>query len=337
MSGTRRIAALNELLERVRRNARKPRLRGAPSVEDVALPAQARAPDLDDDEVDLDTEPPPAATAAASVARAEREEPDAAVRSGVIPLEDGLELDGDVELESGELIDVTDLSPEEVATIEAEVAEEAESALTDLPDDEALVPSSSRRPKLPEQTKLTASTADLQQDREVPLHTPPPESGRQITAPVQIPAQGAPPRDLLQVGEEISPRPLGPGPTPEQLGETIDLDEPLGGDLELQASEAPTPPPPRRDELEHEPPTGSPGAYDSSLEAPSTAAEDLVRHRAREADVREVPAALPPVAAGPSAVVERPVLDARPMEITGVASPATPRSFRELLDGSLAL
>jgi hypothetical protein len=88
------------------------------------------------------------------------------------------------------------------------------------------VPSSSRRPKLPEQTKLTASTADLQQDREVPLHTPPPESGRQITAPVQIPAQGAPPRDLLQVGEEISPRPLGPGPTPEQLGETIDLDEP---------------------------------------------------------------------------------------------------------------
>jgi hypothetical protein len=89
VSGTRRIAALNELLERVRRNARKPRLRGAPSVEDVALPAQARAPDLDDDEVDLDTEPPPAATAAASVARAEREEPDAAVRSGVIPLEDG--------------------------------------------------------------------------------------------------------------------------------------------------------------------------------------------------------------------------------------------------------
>jgi len=333
VSGTGRVAALNELLERVRRNAGKPRLRGTPSVGDVAPHPQAKAPDLDDDDFDLVTEPPPAPPAP----RAELDAPDAAVRSGVIPLEDGLELDGDVELESGELIDVTDLSPEEVATIEAEAAEEAESALTDLSEDEELVPSSSRRPKLPEQAKLTATAADLQQDREVPLHTPPPESGRQITAPVQIPSQAAPPRDLLEVGEEISPRHLGPGPTPEQLGETIELDEPLGGDLELEASEAPTPPPPPRDDLEHEPPRGSPGAYDSSLELPSTAAEDLVRHRAREGAVREVPAALTPIAAAPSAVVERPVLDARPAEIKGAASPATPRSFRELLDGSLAL
>lgn len=328
MSTSRRVAALTELLARVRRNAGIPRpARALTSSVGGQLPAE----DLKGEDVDLVTVPPPAPAAGGPTPRHDLDEPDAAARSGVIPLEAGLEIDGDVELESGELIDVTDLSPEEVATIEAEAAEDV---AAELPD-EAAPPSSSRRPRLADEAELTESGADPQ-EREVPLHTPPPESGRQVTAPVQIPAHGAPPRDLLEVGDELSARHPGPGPTPEQLGETIELDEPLGGDLELdEASEAPTPPPPPRDDLEHELPRGSPAAYDSSLELPSSAAEDLVRHRVRERARGEAVAA--PVVAAPTAVVERPVLHARPAEIKGTVPRAEPRSFLELLDDSLAL
>lgn len=331
MSGSSRAAALTELLARVRRNAKKPRSSRAQA---SSIGGRVEAADIDGDDVDLVTVPPPAPAAPAPTPRADPVEPEAAARSGVIPLEDGLDLDGDVELESGELIDVTDLSPEEVATIEAEVAQDEDGAAVDFADDEALLPSSSRRPKLGDESE--GPGADLE-EREVPLHTPPPESGRQVTNPVQIPAQGAVPGDLLEVGEEISARRSGSGPTLEQLGETIELDEPLGGDLELdEASEALTPPPPPpRDELEQDLSPVSPAAYDASLELPSSAAEELVGHRVRERATDELGAA--PVATAPTAVVERPVLHARPAEIKGTVPRPEPRSFLELLDDSLAL
>ncbi len=331
MSGSRRAAALTELLARVRRNAEKPRPVRAPV---AAIGGRVEAADLDGDDGDLVTVPPPAMAARAPTPRADAAEPEAAARSGVISLEDGLDLDGDVELESGELIDVTDLSPEEVATIEAEVAQEEDGAAADFADDEALLPSSSRRPKLGEASPAPGADPE---EREVPLHTPPPESGRQVTTPVQIPVQGAVPGDLLEVGEEISARRSGSGPTLEQLGETIELDEPLGGDLELdEASEALTPPPPPpRDELEQDLSPGAPAAYDASPEFPSSVAEELVGHRARErvADER----AAVPVVTALTAVVERPVLHARPAEIKGTAPQPEPRSFLELLDDSLTL
>ncbi|MBN2195727.1 MAG: hypothetical protein JW751_23100 [Polyangiaceae bacterium] len=356
MSVSSRVVVLEELLSRVRRNAARPRrapldaptaaLGAVPAAAEVAPLAAARAaalaplrsepPEVVED-FDLITEPPPRpATFPPSPNQQVAED---ATPSGIIALEGELMGDADLELDEGELIDVTDLSPEEVASIEAEAAE-IEVAEGSEAEGEEPVPSSSPRAKITAASMdeaLASAATELGEDLEceVPLHTPPPQSGRQVAAPVHLPAQGEPPRDLLEVEPELPVREFSEGPTPEQLGETIELDEPLGGDLELERlSELATSPPPR-DELEHELPYGAPGAYDTNLELPPGAREDLERHRIGDALRGRRPEAIP--AEVVPVVVERPPLHAHPAEITGERPRIAPPSFLAALDASLAL
>jgi hypothetical protein len=370
VSASGRLALLEDLLHRVRRNAARPRpvvaVAAAPAeaaprpaapvaaepvvaapvapapVAAVPVPAEpvAAAPvEASAEEVDRLTEPP-LAVAPAAVAPGpidELDEPGFGGESAVIPVDADaeIEVDGELSIESGELIDVTDLTPEEVATIEAEAAESAVAEAADR--GEELGPASQPRARLESAVEERTDEERTDEEQEAPLQTPPPESGRQVAAPLHLPPQGAPPPDL-GAARQAREREVPAMPTPEQLGQTIDLDEPLGGELELdEAGDAPTPPPPR-DDLEHEPPFGAPGRYDADIELPPSAREDLARHQARDVPDRGSAygrAGAP--AAGPKAVVERPPLHAHPAEMVGVLPSAEPRTFLALLDGSLAL
>ncbi|HET9958095.1 MAG TPA: hypothetical protein VFQ61_26550 [Polyangiaceae bacterium] len=103
-------------------------------------------------------------------------------------------------------------------------------------------PSSSHRPKGPGTLDEAVAQAEaeavaIQEGREVPLKTPPPESGPQ-EAPIPAGlAASAPVFDEL-----LEPAPLAPpfpgldaGPTPEQVGETIEFPEASRVSLELDA------------------------------------------------------------------------------------------------------
>lgn len=334
MSASPRLEALEGLLARVRRNLARPRAAVAapPAVVAALAPLEASPTGAPGSGVGVETSGLRAELASSPHPTHEPEA--ASAPSGVVPLQDELDTEGDLELDEGELIDVTDLAPDEVAALASEVADQSAEV-------DEVVPSSARREKgaptsMDEALASVAAEAEDELERSIPLQTPPPESGRQ-RAPIHVPTLSEPPEDLLDVGGELTDRELRVGPTPEQLGQTIELDEPLGGDLELdQAGDAPTPPPPPRDELEHELPGGARGAYDESLELPPEARDELARHRAREVDaaVGEVTADL---AAGKPVVVERPALHARPAEWIGERPRPEPRTFLELLDGSLAL
>jgi len=132
---------------------------------------------------------------------------------------------------------------------------------------------------------------------EPPPLTPPPESGEEPAPKVSIP------RD--------------PGPTMAQLGQTISLDEGVGGPLEL---DEPPPPPSRRG-------VDQPrvAAYSEELPLPENAREELDRVRlGQSAEV------------GPT-VHTRPVLSTNVVDFVSAVRSYQPESFLELLDASLRL
>jgi hypothetical protein len=244
------------------------------------------------------------------------------------PLADDFDLDDaeDLELIEDEIIDITDLDEDEARAIAADAAEEEG------------VPLSSPRPKAPESMDEALTNAAQQLgEREVPLKTPPPESGDQVATPVAKAPKRHKPGELLEVGDELPQRDLGAGPTPEQLGETIDLDEPLGPALELDTAKAQPPPvaaPPSP--LEEPIVSVAAGAFDEKLELPPEAAADMAKHRAREAAAAPVQ---PPAQVGQVTpdVVQRPALAAVPTAFATAATGFHPQSFGELLDESLSL
>ena len=132
------------------------------------------------------------------------------------------------------------------AEIEISVEEEIDEDIDEQP------PASSRRPKLSDDSDVIADTA-LDEGREVPVKTPPPESGPQEAA---LPMGGALSDGRLPDVDGLEADMLGPpsmGPTAEQLGETIELEAPRGPDLEIDvagAAEPPPPPPEAPEELE---------------------------------------------------------------------------------------
>ena len=151
------------------------------------------------------------------------------------------------ELSDDDLLEVTTIPPETAAEPQPEleapplVASGSEAVV----EEEEQPPASSRRSKVAETLDEALANAsqleqelDQEEEREVPVKTPPPESGPQEAAaplPPGIAAPGVPDVDGLEADM------LGPpsmGPTAEQLGETIELDAPSGPELEIDVMSA---------------------------------------------------------------------------------------------------
>ena len=182
--------------------------------------------------------------------------------------------------------------------------------------------------------------------------------------PMGMAAPPAPDVDALLGGELDIPTHAGSGmagPTPEQLGQTIDLDEVRGPSLELAEQKGSEPAPAPVEELEVAlPGPNQVGGYDESLQPPPEARDELEAHRRRlEDDIPPPPESLaqypsvqpyapapeivPVVQAAPEAASVGPELVARPIPMGSPESFANvretfrPSSFVELLDASLGL
>jgi hypothetical protein len=345
MNSLEKIQLLQQLLARVRRNAQASRI-GATSLimtePSSALPADADLvePVADEDWSDVD-----------------------AVASGPVSAEAVADLD--LELLEEDIIEITEeeLEPEEPEAEIAEVAPPptAAAAVFDATEiaieEEELeeLPVSSRRPKVAAASMDEALASAAQQmqlgepeEVEVPIKTPPPESGRQVAgpSPAQLEAPSVP-----AIDESVGAEPARieqqaaaeAGPTPEQLGQTVELEEAEGPELELAApAEAPAAPA-LTDELEAAlPASEAPSRYDEALVPPAEARQELERHRDKEG----LPAAPEPAAPAPSpAIPPQPEVTRRPAVVaaapvaafTGAAPAFEPTTFLELLDASLGL
>jgi hypothetical protein len=160
-----------------------------------------------------------------------------------------------------------------------------------MPSDEP--PASSSRHKvagtMDEALARAAEQIEHDEGREVPLKTPPPESGPQaaMALPVGIHAPLAPDieelleADILPVGGVHADL-----PTTEQLGQTIELEEARGPHLELDSTLAAAP----HHEQPHEelevtlPRREFGGGYQDDLMPPPEARQDLDAHRQRFGD-----------------------------------------------------
>jgi len=182
-------------------------------------------------------------------------------------------------------------------------------------------PVSSSRSKVPgtmdEALAHAAEQMEIQEGREVPLKTPPPESGPQ-EAMAPMPAPPAPDIDELLEADIL---PVGSAshavPTAEQLGQTIDLEEARGPHLELDhpvaAAHAEAPP----EELEVTLPGRQfGGGYQADLMPPPEARAELDAHRQREGDE-----AIPPA---PESLAQLPSMQPGAQTSDSFAAPGTP-------------
>ncbi len=269
------------------------------------------------------------------------------------------------ELSEEDLVDVTEGTPIPATDLDIDFTEEEQP------------PASSQRQVASSMDEALASAVshvdvDVDVEREVPLKTPPPESGPQAAPLAAITAPPAPEVDSL-LGEELEIPTRGDSvaaaaaPTPEQLGQTIDLEEAAGPSLELAEPAQSTTPPAASEELEVALPSRDiVGGYDDSLLPPPEARDDLDAHRRRlEEDIAPPPESLatlpstrpgyaPEIVPLPEPVVEVAALQALPIETTPeiiaratpqgspeafatVREPFRPSTFVELLDASLSL
>ena len=320
MNADEKVAALEDLLARVKRNAALPRTTGAAMTaapeaeefEEVGDDMEIEELDLDEEDiVDLTDDEAEAAELAAA-----GEEPSAAAPAA--------------EAQAEMAADEVDIDFDDVEDTAAEPEVEP--------------PASSRRAKAPSSMdEALASAAEAEDEgREVPLKTPPPESGRQVAGP-PVPPQ--PPALDIAVEDDleapISAAPAGGGPTPEQLGQTVDLEEGPRAELELeQAVEGKAPA--EADELEAPQPDASqPGAFSPELSPPESARAEIKRHREElgaEPAAQAEPSPAPPPAEVEPQVFERPAPPAGEVAAFAHAAGAfQPKTFVELLDASLEL
>lgn len=377
MTPQQRVERLQGLLARVRSNARKMRaeaptlplpVEAAPAGGDaepiplrsLARPAQAPPnppaltgePDFVDEVSEVRTTP--------SVGREPSEEVTiAAIEAVAEPITPE-------ELSEEDLVDISDVQPEPSPAAAAATSAAVRDDL-DFVDDEEEPPASSRRSRvassMDEALAAAAESAGDSSEHEVPIKTPPPESGPQeavLPMPAGLASPAAPDVDEL-LGQELelpqaAPAPVGP--TQEQLGQTIDLEESRGPALELderrtEVEGAATP----HEELEMPlPEREALGGYDARLEPPPEAREELEAHRRRVAEQLTPPAPAaspsffsePPAASQQSrtaaAAASHPELTARPVpaasapeRFVSAREAFRPLSFVELLDASLAL
>jgi len=157
-------------------------------------------------------------------------------------------------------------------------------------------PASSQRSKIAgtmdEALARAAEQIQLQEGREVPLKTPPPESGPQaaVALPVGIHAPLAPDiEELLEADIRPSGGVRAALPTAEQLGQTIDLEEARGPSLELDHPPA-APVQSLQEDIPGEelevtlPGREFGGGYQDDLMPPPEARQDLDAHRQRVGD-----------------------------------------------------
>lgn len=327
MTPRERIVRLEGLLDRVTKNAtrpRAPRALATPSAAPVvaALPepvveaTPAPAP-VAPSPSPVEAAPPPPSAAPAPPPLAEvaqqsssvppwKPEPGSTVqaRPSSMPPE---------ELSEDDLIDVTTVPPPQPAA--AAASEAAQGEEVEEP------PASSSRSKVAESLdQAIASAAAQADDGEVPIHTPPPESGPQeAVLPAGIEAPRAP--DIADL-EPALERAASLGPTPEQLGATIELQGSETPDIEIEVGGLPEPEPAMErppEELEVTLPRAEmpSGTYDLGEAEPAPVIS------AAEVGVPEI--------------TLRPAIEAA--EITHVVrvSEKAPEHFSELLDATLAL
>jgi hypothetical protein len=261
---------------------------------------------------------------------------------------------GTEELSEDDLVEVTEGTP---APADVDI---------DFEDEGQQPPASSQRSKVASSMdEALAAAAEHEAEREVPLQTPPPESGPQAAPmPTGMAAPAAPDVDALLGGELDIPTHAGSGmagPTPEQLGQTIDLEEARGPILELAEQKRSEPAPAAVEELEVAlPGPNQVGGYDESLQPPPEARDELEAHRRRlEDDIAPPPESLAqypsvqPYAPAPEIVpIVQATAEAAPLDPEIVARPMPmgspesfgsvreifrPSSFVELLDASLDL
>ncbi len=266
---------------------------------------------------------------------------------------------GDVPTDDIEELDMEEADVVEITDDEAQQGAQATSAPLDVDidfddepadesfEDEDEPPASSRRAKAEldivggSMDEALASAAELD-EREPPLKTPPPESGRQVAAPAIPPQPGAP--DIHEF-DLVAARPRPPMPTMEQLGSTVDLAGADAPDAELELAVVPDLPVPEQDELEAPIPSGPPAAtYDDSLVPPPEARDELDARRAAELERSAPPPAvaisapLPRVAEALTPdVTPRPPIVGQPADFVVSPRPDTATTFLQILDASLAL
>jgi len=180
----------------------------------------------------------------------------------------------------------------------------------------------------------------LEAEREVPIKTPPPESGPQEALPPTGLEAGRTP-NVAELEADLMPPP-SMGPTAEQLGETIELEAPRGPELEIDVTVEEAPPtiePAAAEELEVALPRPSmpSGLYDMTAPPPPQYPEPaLAEGPPSVAQPREMLTVPVEVSSADSpARTARPALGATDVAQVALAPPASSRSFVELLDGSL--
>ena len=361
----RRLARLEQLLARVRERRTLPHVRtgsagnghsespAAEAAEAIAARPQTLPPDAYEEVVDLadediveigDSVPPPQAQAAqaSEPAPAERMPSEAPVRW---PSSAPVSLDAS---DSGAQ-PASASEPPRAAPFEPPAAPSPEPPAAahfglDFDEEEEEPPASSRRPIASSMDEALADAAA----REVPLKTPPPESGPQEAVAISrssapAPASGPELDEALPAAAEAGH--LAEGlPTSAQLGNTVALEEggPAEFDIEVP-SESGIPesePPPSEDFEIRLPQREAAGTYDSTLAPPPEARGELDAHRERTARA-PVSEPAPPAVEEPTAefeVTERPALQHGDVTtVTGVPPRYRPGSFLELLDASLKL
>jgi hypothetical protein len=245
------------------------------------------------------------------------------------------------ELNDDDLLEVTTLPPEaEISgTVDVSAATGLRSAPPEPLDGEDEAPASSSRFKVPstlDEALASAAESEGEGEREIPVLTPPPESGPQEALPATGLESGRLP-DVDQLEADLD-GPPSLGPTAEQLGETIELEAPRGPALEIDvtvveegASVAPEP-----EELEVTLPRASlpSGLYDLNATAPPP--EPAVT---LEAPPSPAPAVTQPAPASdqPDRTHARPAVGATDVAKVSLVPQSAPRSFVELLDASLGL
>ena len=158
-------------------------------------------------------------------------------------------------------------------------------------------PASSSRSKvaatMDEALARAAEQMEIQEGREVPLKTPPPESGPQAAMapmPAGIHAPPAPDIDELLEADILPVGGMSAAvPTTEQLGQTIDLEEGRGPHLELDHPAPADPAPMMADAPTEELEVTLPqrefgGGYQDDLMPPPEARQDLDAHLQRVGD-----------------------------------------------------
>jgi hypothetical protein len=368
MSAQEQISKLQGLLERIKKNAGRPRLSAAVSgastapaavdqsaaVDELLGASPAPSPLPVEVDVTLESVPPEADAAAIPLVPMAR-------GAAAPPTEDTLGMESEV----SEVRVTTGMREPAVEVTVAAIAAEAEPMVPeelseddlvevteatsvpppatdvdiDFDDEDEQPPASSQRSKVASSMDeaLAAAAAQLEAEREVPIKTPPPESGPQeAPMPAGIAAPAAPDVDALLSQElDIPTRAAQAGPTPEQLGQTIDLEEAPGPELELADPKSSTAPASRPvEELEVAlPRREARGGYHHNLQPPPEAQQDLEAHRRRLED--EVPT--PPESPAAPELVARPMPSGSPETFSTVRESFKPNSFVELLDASLGL